>query len=139
VEHIPEWLMVILVWLATYRMTRFVTRDAFPLVAAPRRWIELRWDPFDDETWARWKTLNRTQRRELVQQVRAQGSNIGYPNPLGRSIAYLVTCDWCTSIWVGAGLVLYLRWYLDRDWPWALLVWLTASAVTGLIAQREPE
>jgi len=44
VEAVPIWLVIVLVCLATHRVTRFVTRDAFPLVAGPRRWIENRWD-----------------------------------------------------------------------------------------------
>jgi hypothetical protein len=139
VEAVPIWLVIVLVCLATHRVTRFVTRDAFPLVAGPRRWIENRWDPFDDATWTKWRGLNRKQRRELVHQIREQGSNIGWPNVFGRSLAYLVTCDWCTSIWVGAGLIAVTRWWLGWDWLLAALVWLTASTVTGLIAQREPE
>jgi len=139
VEDVPQWLVVILICLATHRVTRFITRDAFPLVASPRRWIEKRWDPFDDATWEKWRGLDRKQRRELVHQVREQGSNIGWPNPVGHSIAYLVTCDWCASIWVSAGLVAVTRWQLHWDWLLAGLVWLTASTITGLIAQWEPE
>jgi hypothetical protein len=140
VEAVPIWLVIVLVCLATHRVTRFVTRDAFPLVAGPRRWIEHRWDPFTDDEWAKWRTLDRQHRRELVAQIRAVPNNyIGWPNPVGRSVAYLVTCDWCTSIWVGAGLIAVTRWWLGWDWFFAALVWLTASTVTGLIAQREPE
>lgn len=135
---VPTWLVIILTCLTTHRLTRFITRDAFPLIAGPRRWIETRWDPFDDGDWEKWKKLNRSQRRELVHQLRAKGENIGWPNIVGRSVAYLVTCDWCTSVWVGAGVVAVVRWQLRWDWLLAGLVWLTASTVTGLIAQREP-
>ncbi len=48
---------------------------------------------------------------------------------------YLTTCMWCISVYVGGGvtLVTWLVW----DLPYALLVWPTASAITGLLALVE--
>jgi len=60
-------------------------------------------------------------------------------------LAYLLSCAWCASIWLGGLLVLGLALYVavglhQSWWPWPLWlgVWLTASSVTGLIASREP-
>jgi len=33
------WLLVLLITLTTYRITRLLTQDALPLVARPRAWI----------------------------------------------------------------------------------------------------
>jgi len=54
---------------------------------------------------------------------------------LGRSLAYLFTCPWCMSVWVGGGLV----WATTR-WvsvPMPFLVWAGTTAATGLLASLE--
>lgn len=54
-----------------------------------------------------------------------------------RTLGYLVTCDWCLSIWVAplpaAGVVLYP----ENRLVVAVLVGLSASAVTGLLSLGE--
>ena len=95
-------LLVFLIWVTTYRVTRLVVRDQIPVIARPRDWIV--------------RTLDRT---------------------WARSIAYLLECEWCMSMWVGAGVVAASTRYTSVRWPW--LVWLGASAFTGLLAQREPD
>lgn len=51
-----------------------------------------------------------------------------------RKAAYLVTCPWCVSIYVGAGGALV--WYHLGDNPWTLVpaVALAMSQVTGMLA-----
>jgi len=116
------WLLAILTCLATHRVTRVVTRDYLPIIAIPRRKIVLWLDP----------------------AVEVDGRHIT-PTPryplgiLGRSVAYLLECDWCASVWV-AGAIVAAEWYLT-PWPvpYPLLLVAAASTVTGLIAQHEPE
>lgn len=48
------------------------------------------------------------------------------------SIAYLVECPWCMSVWLGGLVVLASTLLLDRGLPAPLLVWPTASGVAGL-------
>ena len=54
-----------------------------------------------------------------------------------RTLGYLVTCDWCLSIWVAplpaAGAVLYP----ENRLVWIVLLGLSASAVTGLLSLGE--
>lgn len=54
-----------------------------------------------------------------------------------RTLGYLVTCDWCLSIWVAplpaAGVVLFP----ENRLVVAVLLGLTASAVTGLLSLGE--
>ena len=138
-DDAPSWLLVVMTCLATYRVTRFITTDAFPLVAGPRRWIDKHWNPFpDQDTWDSYRKAPEAA-QDIVRNNLAEIGILSRPTGLKRSIAYLIGCSWCTSIWVSGGLVgglVALGW---MTWTWAVLLWLTASAVTGAIAQREPE
>ena len=135
----PHWMTVLLVCLATYRITRFITRDALPFVAVPRRWIDKQWNPFpDDNVWDSYKKSPQAA-KDIVIKALQEGGVKSYPTGWKRSIAYLIGCSWCTSIWVSAGVSAFVMIFIGLTWPWFVLLWLTASAVTGLIAQREPE
>lgn len=96
-----DFLVIVLISLSTYRLTRFVTRDAFPPMAATRGWVIRR---FGDEHW----------------------------------ISYLIECSWCSSIWLSGAVTGVTVWSGVRVHV-PVLVWLSASAITGLIVQREPD
>lgn len=51
-----------------------------------------------------------------------------------RAVGYLITCQWCVSIWVGAA-VAPLAWFWGYL-PWLLLpaLALAASQVTGMLS-----
>lgn len=51
--------------------------------------------------------------------------------------SYLVTCMWCTSVYVSAAVVVSVDHWVSVPLPW--LTWLTASSVTGWLAVHEPE
>lgn len=124
---VPLWLLVLLICLATHRVTRLITRDAIPIIAVPRQIFTDRWaSPSDAKT-------------KLDRKMTLDGRPT---NVLMSSVAYLWECDWCTSMWVAAG-VTTAAWFFtplgDQHWLIAVLVGLTASSVTGLTAQREPE
>ena len=123
----PLWLLVLLIVLATHRVTRLITRDAFPLVATPRAAFTRRWARFADA-----KTRDEKRMTESGKKT----------NGFMASLAYLWECDWCASVYVAAVLT-YLTWRWtalgDQHWIIAVLLWLAASSLTGLIAQREPD
>lgn len=53
--------------------------------------------------------------------------------PESTKLGYLITCPWCTSIWVGAGVALARR-YVPG---WSLLApALAASSVAGIVESR---
>lgn len=91
---------VALICLAVYRVTRFVTADAFPAMVTARESVARRWG---DDSWQ----------------------------------TELAGCPWCVSIYVGA-VVVVATILVGVSVPVPGLVWLTASAVTGLIAAFEP-
>lgn len=132
------WLTVLLCCLTTYRLTRFVTKDSFPLVAKPREWIQAKWDPFDDKNWDHWYERTKSERDDIAIKLK-ELKNIPRPNIVRKSIAYLVTCPWCVSIYIGAGVAWFYVWALGGTWPYGALIWLSSSAVTGLLAQRETD
>lgn len=89
-------LLVALVALATYRLTRLVTADQ---IAEPLRRAVIARNP----GWA----------------------------------GYLVTCDWCLSIWVAPWPALAAALWPDNRAVWVSLVALAASALTGLLSLVE--
>lgn len=49
--------------------------------------------------------------------------------------SYLSECPWCASMYIGGLVVLVMD--LFSSVPAPVLIWWAASAITGLIAQRE--
>lgn len=111
----------LLLALATHRVTRFVTRDKFPLMCEPRDAFVKRWGVYVDEDPAKRK-------------ISISGHDTNF---FMRSLAYAWECDWCTGFWVGGGLT-YLTWRWHETMLWVLVA-LAASSVTGLIASVEKD
>jgi hypothetical protein len=88
-------LELLIVALATYRLTRLVTADR--IMDWLRAWVEGR------SAWA----------------------------------GYLVTCDWCLSIWLAPPLVWAMVVHGDNPAVFIGLVALAASAVTGILSMIE--
>lgn len=120
------WLLIFLIFVATHRVTRLITRDAIPIIAVPREAFVSRWATAADAP-PESSRLSLTGRKT---------------NLVMKSIAYLWECDWCASVWVAA-IIVFLAWRWTplggQHWLVAVLVGLSASSVTGLIAQREPD
>lgn len=55
-------------------------------------------------------------------------------DPDAPSLAYLITCPWCAGFWLAAGVVLARRWF-PRLWG-PVAEALALSAVAGLVAER---
>ena len=121
------WLLVILTCLATHRATRLITRDHLPLIAIPRQRFIMWADPPAEVQLPDGTTVPIEPRPRYPLGI------------LGRSLAFLLECDWCMSVWVATVMVL-MEWYLT-NWPvpYPPLLVAAASTVTGLIAQREPD
>jgi hypothetical protein len=86
---------LVIVGLATYRLTRLVTADR--IMDWLRAWVESR------SGW----------------------------------LGYLVTCDWCLSIWLAPPLVTLMVLHGDNRVVFVGLVALAVSAVTGLLSMIE--
>jgi hypothetical protein len=132
------WLLLVLIFLVVYRGTRLITRDNLPLISIPREAFVQRWGAFQDAA----RIPDDRRRNWLVRGFRyvfaGQWPSINgltRTNLVMKSLAYLIECDWCTSVWVGAAVVYTSAQYVDLPYPW--LVWGAASAVTGLLVNVE--
>lgn len=125
----PIWLSAVLLFLATHRVTRLITRDQIPLVKIPRDAFVNRWGA---------PTLDAAG-EPLPRELRNVSYSGRKTNAVMRSLAYLWECDWCASVWVGSGLAVGTNLYGHETWWQVGLLAVAASSVTGLIAQREPE
>lgn len=107
---------MLLIFLAIYRVTRFVIEDTWPPLGVPRRWMLNFWAP--DDEW-----------------VIKRPWSVPHWGALGRALHYLFTCPWCMSVWLGPVVIaVTMRWY---DVPAPVLVWIAGSAVTGLLSNLE--
>lgn len=120
----PTWLLIIVLCLAVFRATRLITRDQLPLIAEPRDAFANRWGVYADAA----------DKRVSIGGYRT--------NVFMRSVAYLWECDWCTSMWIAGLLTALTAWFTplgSEHWWVLILIGLSASAVTGLIATVEPD
>lgn len=53
--------------------------------------------------------------------------------------AYLVTCNWCVSVYTGAGTAAVGAWACLWSWWWAFPLALAFSYVAGFLASKESE
>ena len=105
-----EILTVLLVILATHRITTFIVSDK--LIEGPREAIQM---------WA--------ERRWLEKHPEVEESDTWQSK-----LAYLLSCPWCVSPWVGGAVTLGTMWTVGLPSP--ILVWLAASSVTGLLSHK---
>lgn len=98
--------VLLLVTATTYRLTRLVTTDSLP----PAKWVRDRITG-DEETDTRaWPWV---------------------PDWL----ATLVTCPWCASVWVAAGVTAAVDLTVGLPLPW--LVWAAAASGAAWISHLE--
>jgi hypothetical protein len=113
---VSAWLTVLLIFLATHRLTRLAVADEVPVVKIPRDAMVKFLDP-------------------TPQQRAADPSAKGHWGNTGRALAYLLECPWCMSAYTGAAVVFVTD--LCTSVPTPFLVWIAASSVTGLLANYE--
>jgi hypothetical protein len=113
---VTVWLIIGLI-VAIERVTRLLVVDTLPAVRMVREWFVRTFGVVNEDgevvdgkgySWARWLTF---------------------------SIAYVWTCPWCMSPWVGAAIVFGSR--LDVPYPW--LVIAAASSLSGWLANLQGE
>jgi len=132
----PVWLLLIVMSLATYRGTKLVVEDTFP----PVLWLR-------DRLVGGWRPLT-LKEQEIVD--RQPGGN--HPFPLTevdgvqqrwntrRSwspfwLAELLSCPWCASGWVAAGVTAGT--WAVMGLPVPLLVWGAVWGAGALLAAQE--
>lgn len=104
--------MIVAIW----RATRLLVVDDFPPIRAVRDWFI--------RTFA---------------QVDADGNMVAgrHLGGIGHAIAYVWTCPWCMSIYVGAGICAAADWRLSVPYPWLIVA--AGSGLSGVMAWLESE
>jgi hypothetical protein len=105
------WLLLLVMSLATYRLTRLVVEDDFPPVLWARHRLAGGWTGPDEDV--------PVHRASWVPQW----------------LADLVSCPWCASGWIAAGVTAGV--WAVVGLPVPLLVWPAVWAVGALIAAQE--
>jgi hypothetical protein len=123
---VPDWLLIILMILASYRLTRFVVRDTFP----PILWVRDRLaGGYRDITEPEWKefTLDHPEVHEgddgHVKRYVHRASWSPY------WLAELLSCPWCASAYVSGAVVLATDLTTGVPLPWlaGLATWAGAA------------
>jgi len=105
------WFLLLLYVLTVHRVSRLLVNDSLPIIARPREAIQQYFAAYDGQG-------NIFAARQL--------------GVVGWSIAYLLGCPWCMSVWVGTGLVFLLGGWVSTPLPW---LWVAAgSSVAGLLS-----
>lgn len=104
--------MIVAIW----RATRLLVVDDFPPIRAVRDWFI--------RTFA---------------TVDGDGNMVGgrHLGGIGHAIAYVWTCPWCMSIYVGVGICALADWRLDVPYPWLIVA--AGSGLSGVMAWFESE
>lgn len=126
------WLLLVLLVLAAYRLTRLVIKDTFP----PALWVRDRlaggWRPLTEADHLEpvqtrtWKTTEHDGR--MMRWVTRAAWSPGW-------LAELLTCPWCASAYVSGAVVALtdLTYGVPAPWLTGVAVWAGAS----LLASRE--
>jgi hypothetical protein len=105
---------------AAYRLTRLVTADD---ITAPIRDAIVEW------------SYDRLPDVEVERSGGETWSDVAIADPDAPKLATLITCRWCTGVWVGAGVVAARR-LTPRAWQ-PLAEALSLAAAAALVAALE--
>lgn len=138
------WLLLLVMSLATYRLTKLVVEDTFP----PVLWLR-------DRLVGGWRPLTMKEQEQRVSDARAwedeakpwptrwvvqeiDGVENRWVQRWKRSpfwLAELISCPWCASGWIAAGVTAGT--WAVAGLPVPLLVWPAVWAVGALIAAQD--
>lgn len=134
------WLLLLVMSLATYRLTRLVVADTFP----PVLWLR-------DQLAGGWRPLTLAEHERYVaasssaQAVMRDAWSYDPDDDLGRYVhrakwspfwlSELLSCPWCASGWIAAGVTAGTWAVIGLPVP--LLVWPAVWAAGALLAAQE--
>jgi hypothetical protein len=141
------WLLLVLMSLAVYRLTRLVVEDVFP----PVLWVR-------DRLVGGWREpTSKEQHHDAFPRGEVEEGVLRHVDGLGmftladgelqiyrrRSpwspqwLADLLSCPFCASGWIAVGVTGGVWAWLSPSVPLVLLLWLAAWALGGLLAAQE--
>lgn len=100
------WLVLVILSLATFRLTRLVTADDFPPIL-----------------WARWKLQHA---KPLIRKIDGDEDYWW--------LGELVSCLWCASAYISGGLVL-ITWLLGVSIPLPIFFWFATWGAGAFIVK----
>lgn len=110
-----RYLLFVGLVIATWRVTRLLVLDKIRPVAAVREWFISMFATVDESGMI------------------VGGRRNGW---IGWSLAYVWTCMWCMSPWVGAALWGLARWrHVDVPYPWLMIA--CGSGLAGILGEAE--
>jgi hypothetical protein len=133
----PVWLLLIVLVLGSYRITRLVTRDDFPPVLWVRDKLAGGWRPLTTKEQESVYTVEPLEPRPWSSQV-IDGVEHRYVKRWTRSpwwVADLISCPWCVSAYVS--LVLVWTAALTVGVPDPTFVWFAVWGASALLASKE--
>lgn len=149
------WLLLLVMSLATYRLTRLVVADTFPPVLWLRDRIAGGWRPLTESergayyAYQGWSPLGRPEGEEMPSGVRRGFESLGSVQEVDGTLeryvhrrrwspswlAELVSCPWCASGWVS--LVVTVGVWATVGLPVPVLVWPAVWAAGALLTAQE--
>lgn len=131
------WLLLIVMSLAVYRLTRFVVGDTFPPVLWLRDRLAGGWRPLTPGEERTLSVLPSEKAVELRKAWSVEGEDryVYRWRLVPQWIADLLSCPWCASGWVALGVTAGV--WAVMGLPLPLLVWLAVWALGALIAAQE--
>lgn len=136
-----DWLLLIVMSLAVYRLTRLVVADTFPPVLWLRDRLVGGWRPLTEQEWAIVRVPKPLDREPDPLPFRIRDIEEETNRWVERKkwsphwLAELLSCPWCASGWVAAGVTAGV--WATVGLPVPLLVWPAVWAVGALISAQE--
>jgi uncharacterized protein DUF1360 len=138
-----EWLLILLLSLGTYRLTRLVVKDTFPPVLWARDRLVGGWRPLTEQEEETQIADSRAHEDEdkpwdsrfVVAEI--DGETHRYLEPVSWSpfwLRELLSCPWCASGWLS--LVLVAGTAVCVSVPLPALFWLASWALGALLASQ---
>lgn len=129
------WLLLLVMSLATYRITRLVVEDTFPPVLWLRDRVAGGWRPVTDSPKDQ-SFVKRSDGGGTVAEIDGVMHMYVRRSRWSRFwLAELLSCSWCASGWVAAGVTAGA--WAWHGFPLPVLVWLVVWAIGALIAAQE--
>lgn len=135
----PLWLLLIVISLAVYRLTRLIVKDTFPPVLWLRDHVVGGWRPL---TEGEWRLVRARSAQPFGDTVTFQTQDVdGVTNRwvdrwkwVPDWLADLLSCPWCASGWVSLLVVCAVTFTIGVPAP--LLVWPAVWAAGSLVAAQ---
>jgi hypothetical protein len=132
------WVLIVLMVLTTYRLTRLIVKDDFPPVLWLRDHLVGGWRPLTEKEWAVVRDP------DSVTSFKVQDVDLGNGETACRYLvrarwvpqwlADLLSCPWCASGWIALGVTVGVAFTVGVPAP--VLVWPAVWGAGALLASR---